>query len=84
MERAFGQMVSRFRRLKFLNFLNIELSVNACIAACALHNFCVFEKEELFDDEIPLDNEMDESTTASSCTAKAFRQRVVDELYNSL
>ena len=40
-ECAFGRLVERFRRLKFLQFNNIELCVKICIAACALHNLCL-------------------------------------------
>ena len=46
-ECAFGRLVERFRRLKFLQFKEISTCIKICIAATTLHNFCL----SLTDDE---------------------------------
>ncbi|EZA49463.1 hypothetical protein X777_11961 [Ooceraea biroi] len=40
-ERSFGLLKSKFRRLKFLDISDIELGNEMIAAACVLHNFII-------------------------------------------
>ena len=48
MERSISLLKGRWRKLLFLDHLNLELSVHVIIAACVLHNFCLLHDD--FDD----------------------------------
>lgn len=59
-ERAFGLLTARFRRLKFLNMSNLQEIPNVIIACCVLHNICIkhndsWQNYEYFD--IAVDDE---------------------------
>lgn len=45
MERAFGMLKCRFRRLLRFDSCNMHLLVNSVLAACVLHNLCVLERD---------------------------------------
>ena len=49
-ERAFAQLKGRFRRLKFLENIHVETSVEIIICCCVLHNIAILEHDFL--DEI--------------------------------
>jgi len=56
-ERAFGILKSKFRRLKYLDISNFDLGNNMIAAACVLHNFILkrdgfrLEDEDFIEDE---------------------------------
>lgn len=58
-ERTFGQMVSRFRRLKFIHMFDLKDICELVLSICCIHNFCIFLKEEIF--EYTLDEDNDDS-----------------------
>ena len=39
-ECSFGQLVERWRRLKFIYSRDLEFCCKLIVAACSLHNFC--------------------------------------------
>ena len=44
-ERAFGLLKGRFRRLKYLDQENVETMTNTIAAACCLHNICIIQED---------------------------------------
>lgn len=50
-ERAFGLLKTKFRRLKYLNIGDFELGNNMIAAACVLHNFIIIGDELNIQDE---------------------------------
>ena len=44
-ERAFGLLKGRFRRLKYLDQENVETMTNTIAAACCLHNICIMQED---------------------------------------
>lgn len=55
-ERAFGQLKGKFRRLKYLDIGDFALGVEMIASACILHNFIIENDEEEieFDGNLPL------------------------------
>ncbi|XP_071651177.1 putative nuclease HARBI1 isoform X2 [Temnothorax longispinosus] len=54
-ERAFGMLKGRFRKLKYVYMYNTEMIPLLVLACCALHNICIENEDEPFD--IVEDNE---------------------------
>ena len=50
-ERSFGLLKSRFRRLTKLHISDLTLAVNSILSGCVLHNICQQNDEELFEGE---------------------------------
>lgn len=48
-ERAFGMLKGRFRRLKYIHLKSMEEICKTIIAACILHNICIFENDRFED-----------------------------------
>lgn len=48
-ERAFGQLKGRFRRLTLFYVHKIELLVYCIVAVCVLHNVCILNDDEIND-----------------------------------
>lgn len=48
-ERAFGQLKGRFRRLTFFYVHKIEFLTYCIVAACVLHNICLINDDEITD-----------------------------------
>lgn len=44
-EHAIGLLKGRWRRLLFLDFLDLRLAVHFIIATCVLHNFCILHDD---------------------------------------
>ena len=55
-ERAFGMLKCRFRRLLRFDSCNMHIFINSVLAACVLHSLCVFERDAF---EVPEVNEED-------------------------
>lgn len=56
-EKAFGLLKGRFRRIKFFNeYRHISFITDIIIAACVLHNYCINEN----DIDIDVDNYTDD------------------------
>jgi len=62
-ERAFGLLKGKFRRLKYLDVNNVSSVPDIIIAACTLYNFI------LQNDGTDADVSVDESEDVSSCAA---------------
>ena len=45
-EQAFGLLKGRFRRLKFLDMLDLKLASKVVATACVLHNLCINNNDE--------------------------------------
>ena len=58
-ERAISLLKGRWRKLLFLDHLDLELEVNIIIAACVLHNFCLLNDD--FDDGYFLDGDNEDN-----------------------
>ncbi|KYN44206.1 hypothetical protein ALC56_01328, partial [Trachymyrmex septentrionalis] len=58
-EKTFGYLKGRFRRLKFLELLDIEFIPKLITAACILHNTAIKENDEneFFFDDININND---------------------------
>lgn len=56
-ERAFGMLKSKFRRLKYLDISNFDLGNNMIAAACVLHNFILNRDGFIMEDELIIDDE---------------------------
>jgi hypothetical protein len=48
-ERSFGLLKGRFRRLQNIDICDVEEVVKVCISGCTLHNICILEADELDD-----------------------------------
>ena len=46
-ERAFGLLKGRFRRLKLLDTKSIKTAVDAIIVCCVFHNMCIINEDVL-------------------------------------
>jgi len=57
-ERAFGTMKSKFRRLEMIELNGVEVICNVILSACVLHNFCLEEDE--YDEEEEQENTNDD------------------------
>lgn len=55
-ERTFGILKSKFRRLKYLDISNFDLGNNIIAAICVLHNF-ILKRDGLIENEYFYDNE---------------------------
>jgi hypothetical protein len=70
-ERSFGLVKGRFRRLKHMDMKNTECIIKFVVGACVLHNMCVREGEacmevDVVDDDVVVDadgREMEEEVT---------------------
>jgi len=58
-ERAISLLKGWWRKLLFLDHLDLELEVNIIIAACVLHNFCLLNDD--FDDGYFLDGDNEDN-----------------------
>jgi len=56
-ERSISLLKGRWRRLLYLDYLDIKLAVEIVISACVLHNFCLVHDD--FDDGYLLDDDDD-------------------------
>jgi len=87
-ERAFGLLKGRFRRLKFVNVVNAEKRVRVVVVACMLHNICLLAQdgnEQIMQDSVieeVADTTDDAATVAvhSSDAAKQKRRRIIASL----
>ena len=50
-ECAFGQALSRWRRIRFIYMHELLDICNLVLVACTLHNFCKAENEPVFEDD---------------------------------
>ena len=73
-ERAISLLKGRWRKLLFLDHLDLELEVKIIIAACVLHNFCLLNDD--FDDGYFLDgNNEDNDAEQQYPYARAEQKR---------
>ena len=90
-ERAFGLLKGRFRRLKLLNVTCPNKRIKVIVVACVLHNVCLLSDSELSDDHVQELNELiadggDEEVNGfeaierADSDGKAKRLQIVDYL----
>lgn len=48
-ERSFGLLKGRFRRLQNIDVCTVQAAVEVCISGCILHNICILQADELDD-----------------------------------
>ncbi|XP_067216809.1 uncharacterized protein [Linepithema humile] len=81
-ERAFGYLKGRFRRLKFLELLNIEFIPKLITAACIMHNIAIkeYDENEFFADDINnfLDNAADDNYEINNLHINRNRNEIID------
>lgn len=88
-ERAFGLLFGRFRRLKFLDMNKAENIPKTIIACCVLHNLCLSENhyEDFIKEGMPVvrDNRTTESDdnygNASNVDGQQRRGEIAARLY---
>lgn len=71
-ERAFALLKGRFRRLKYADIKKTEDITVFILAACAMHNLCIFtedEVEDMIDDDDDGDDSIHETRARSACSA---------------
>lgn len=74
-ERCFGLLKGRFRRLRYLDCVKTEFLPTVIMATCVLHNIATRNEEELEEDCIESqldddDDDEDEGNTPSSSTSR--------------
>ena len=52
-ERAFGRLKCKFRRLQKLDMSRVDLMPSVITTACVLHNLAIHEAEEAMEDDEP-------------------------------
>ncbi|XP_033730552.1 putative nuclease HARBI1 [Pecten maximus] len=57
-ERAFGLLKGRFRRLNYLDTQSIKTAVEVIMVSCVLHNICLIHNDE-YDDYLEIDPALD-------------------------
>ena len=81
-ERAIGLLKRRWRRLLFLDFLDLRLTVHFIIATCVLHNFCILHDDfydgYLMDDDS--DDHYDDSDHCPGGTAEQKRTHLMNNV----
>lgn len=56
-ERAFGMLKGRFRKLKYVYMYNTDMIPLIILACCILHNICINNNDEPFDGINEAENE---------------------------
>ncbi|PAA89482.1 hypothetical protein BOX15_Mlig018847g3, partial [Macrostomum lignano] len=51
-ERAFGQLKARFRRLRYIYQRDVPSICYTIVAACTLHNICILKNEASFEEDL--------------------------------
>ena len=59
-ERAFGLLKGRWRRLKYVEMENVQEVPSVVSAACVLHNFCLIADEGAIEDFFDVDSDDDD------------------------
>ncbi|XP_066589549.1 putative nuclease HARBI1 [Prorops nasuta] len=83
-ERAFGYLKGRFRRLKFFSeYSDIDFVTDITIAACVLHNICISSNEDLNNIEINYneDNASAEAGATNENNRCGRRENLFRELF---
>lgn len=55
-ERTFGMLKGRFRKLKYVYMYNTEMIPLVILACCILHNICIDNEDEPFDEPMEMEN----------------------------
>lgn len=85
-ERSFGLLKTKFRRLKYLDISDFDLGMQMIASACVLHNFIIKGDELNVQDEDYLDNDIDiqiqlqDAEEEEIVEAVEKRRRIVEEL----
>ncbi|XP_011859149.1 PREDICTED: putative nuclease HARBI1 [Vollenhovia emeryi] len=81
-ERAFGYLKGRFRRLKFLELLDIQFIPKLVTAACIMHNVAIKENDEneFFDDsnDFLVDNVANDNYENNDLHVNRNRNEIID------
>ena len=62
-EQAYGLLKGRFRRLKYLDMVDLKLATKVVTVACIMHNLCIDNNE----DEETIDLSIDDEDICSDC-----------------
>lgn len=54
-ERAFGMLKGRFRKLKYIYMYNTEMIPLVILTSCILHNICIGNEDAPLDDNAPME-----------------------------
>lgn len=80
-ERAFGQLKERFRRLKGINVNTVEKVSYTICAACVLHNICIFQNDVSFDYPAnDLEDNIFTSLASTTADGRTKRNQIADLL----
>lgn len=74
-ERAIGLLKGKFRRLKFLEMIQVLDMPYVIVAACVLHNFILLETGIIDEDEIVLDDEDDEQVNDEDAPRRSGEEK---------
>ncbi|XP_071577572.1 uncharacterized protein [Temnothorax nylanderi] len=82
-ERAFGYLKERFRRLRFLELLDIQFIPKLITAACIMHNIAIkeYDENEFFADDINdflVDNAADDIYEINNLHVNRNRNEMID------
>lgn len=84
-ENAFGLLKGRFRRLKFMETVRLDLICLLIVTACILHNICILKCDILhdYDEEINIDfNDVDQRADIEPVRQEAInKQNQLANLY---
>ena len=73
-ERAFGLLKARFRRLHFLEMDSLDDIVKVIIVACTLHNVCLMHGDHFFE-EYDDEEEVNSFQDIGGCNTNATLKR---------
>ncbi|KAK5648415.1 hypothetical protein RI129_003307 [Pyrocoelia pectoralis] len=77
-ENTFGRLKGLFRRLKYLNIVNLNYAKYIISAACILHNICVKEgNDEIFEEEMMEDHNVDDAAVSIPQSDVIFRNELM-------
>ena len=81
-ERAFGQLKGRFRKLRFIDMASFEEIDTLVIACCVIHNICIDSDDTIedIDDACDIDLNHFEGIYADAADGNAKRDQLVDLL----
>jgi len=85
-ERSFGLLKSKFRRLKYLDISDFDLGMQMIAAACVLHNFIIkgdglnVQDEDYLDDEVDAEIQLNNVVYEEIVEAVEKRRQIVERL----
>ena len=85
-ERAFGLLKCRFRRLLRLDAADMNIIVDTILSACTLHTICINEGDDIQDELLEDDNDVDDQGSLCNqghqLAGVRLRQEIMQQLVN--